>query len=298
MTLGKRLSTFRKLAGLTQQQLSEKLSLSPQAISKWENDLSEPDIATLRALANLYEVSLGELVNLEGGFPDPLDEGGEGVEEQPIAEDGSSMRIMINSDATDAATKTGNTATATVDADEFVSKVADEIENREQTRKKKEETDKKNAEHKRRGIIMTKSLIWAIVVGSLVAVVCAIGSGMSLVEQFDTTRLFVSIGLTYAFSAFAFCMFFDTWVKDVFFWFSTKVISFPGLIFEWSIDGFIWLIGMKLLFALIGFVFGVLMFILGFLVSSALAMFVFPWLIFNICKDSAEGKIGDYVELV
>ena len=40
MTLGKKLSSYRKIAGLTQQQLGEHLNLSAQAISKWENDLA------------------------------------------------------------------------------------------------------------------------------------------------------------------------------------------------------------------------------------------------------------------
>lgn len=299
MTLGKRLSTFRKLAGLTQTQLSERLSLSPQAISKWENDLSEPDIATLRALANLYEVSLGELVDLEGGFPDPIDDGEEVADEQAAADDTSSMRIMIGSDKTEAVPKKKtSSSTTTFYTDDLASKVVDEIENREKTRKDKEETDRKNAEHERRGVIMTKSLIWGIVISSIVAIVGTVLSVMALIESFDTGPLFAYIGVTYALSAFAFCMFFDTWVKDSFLWFATKVISFPGLIFEWSIDGFIWLIGMKLLFALLGFLFGVLMFFIGLAVASVVAMFTFPWLIFNIINDSRQGKIGEYVEII
>lgn len=299
MTLGKRLSTFRKLAGLTQTQLSERLSLSPQAISKWENDLSEPDIATLRALANLYEVSLGELVDLEGGFPDPVDDGTESTEEQAVADDTSSMRIMIGSDkAENIPKKNTSSSTTTLYTDDLASKVVDEIENREKTRKDKEEADRKNAREERRGVIMTKSLIWGIVIGSIVAIIGAVLSVMSLVESFDVGRLFAYIGVTYALSAFAFCMFFDTWVKESFLWFATKVISFPGLIFEWSIDGFMWLIGMKLLFALIGFLFGVLMFFIGLAVASVVAVFTFPWLVFNIVNDSRQGKIGDYVDII
>lgn len=299
MTLGKRLSTFRKLAGLTQTQLSERLSLSPQAISKWENDLSEPDIATLRALANLYEVSLGELVDLEGGFPDPVDDGAESTEEQVTTDDTSSMRIMIGSDkAENVPKKNTSSSTTTLYTDDLASKVVDEIENREKTRKDKEEADRKNAREARRGVIMTRSLIWGIVIGSIIAIIGTVISVMSLVESFDVGRLFAYIGVTYALSAFAFCMFFDTWVKESFLWFATKVISFPGLIFEWSIDGFMWLIGMKLLFALIGFLFGVLMFFIGLAVASVVAVFTFPWLVFNIVNDSRQGKIGDYVEII
>ena len=64
MTLGKKLANYRKLSDLTQQQLGDYLNISAQAVSKWENDLAEPDLATLRALATLYKVSIDELIDL------------------------------------------------------------------------------------------------------------------------------------------------------------------------------------------------------------------------------------------
>ena len=62
MTLGKRLLQLRKKNYYTQQMLGQKLNISAQAISKWENDLSEPDLAMLRKLAELYEISLSVLI--------------------------------------------------------------------------------------------------------------------------------------------------------------------------------------------------------------------------------------------
>ena len=62
MTLGKRLKLLRKMNYYTQQTLAQELNISAQAISKWENDLSEPDLATLRKLAELYKISLSELL--------------------------------------------------------------------------------------------------------------------------------------------------------------------------------------------------------------------------------------------
>ena len=74
MTLGKKLSGYRKIAGLTQQQLGDYLNLSAQAISKWEKDMTEPDLSTLRSLAELYQVSVDELIDLNSGFPGNRDE--------------------------------------------------------------------------------------------------------------------------------------------------------------------------------------------------------------------------------
>ena len=64
MSLGQKLAAYRRENDLTQQQLGNRLNLSAQAVSKWENDLSEPDIATLKQLADIYEVSLDELLDL------------------------------------------------------------------------------------------------------------------------------------------------------------------------------------------------------------------------------------------
>ena len=65
MTLGEKLSQYRRNKPMTQQELGEHLNISAQAISKWENDLSEPDISTLKKLAELFDVSMSDLLDVE-----------------------------------------------------------------------------------------------------------------------------------------------------------------------------------------------------------------------------------------
>lgn len=60
-SLGKKISELRKEKNLTQEGLAEALGVSPQAVSKWENDLSCPDIMLLPELASLFDVSIDEL---------------------------------------------------------------------------------------------------------------------------------------------------------------------------------------------------------------------------------------------
>ena len=61
-TLGKKISEYRKLRGMTQEDLAVKLNVTSQAVSKWENDLSIPDLPLLIELSDLFHVSLDELV--------------------------------------------------------------------------------------------------------------------------------------------------------------------------------------------------------------------------------------------
>lgn len=56
----------RKKLGLTQLELAEKLNYSDKTLSKWERAESIPDVITLKELANIFKVSIDELISEEG----------------------------------------------------------------------------------------------------------------------------------------------------------------------------------------------------------------------------------------
>lgn len=64
-TLGKRIAEQRKIKGMKQEELAEKLNVSAQAVSKWENDQSCPDISILPELSKLLGISIDELLTGE-----------------------------------------------------------------------------------------------------------------------------------------------------------------------------------------------------------------------------------------
>ena len=64
-TFGQRFTRLRKQRGLTQEELGEKIGISGQAVSKWENDASMPDVGILVQLSDLLCVSLDELLGRE-----------------------------------------------------------------------------------------------------------------------------------------------------------------------------------------------------------------------------------------
>lgn len=61
-TLGKRICAYRKEQGMTQLELAEKMGVTDKAVSKWERDLSAPDINSIPKLAELLGVSVEVLM--------------------------------------------------------------------------------------------------------------------------------------------------------------------------------------------------------------------------------------------
>ncbi len=58
MNIGKNILTLRKKNKVTQEELAKALNVSPQAVSKWENDISQPDIIMLPVIAEYFKVSI------------------------------------------------------------------------------------------------------------------------------------------------------------------------------------------------------------------------------------------------
>ena len=62
MNLGEKIKECRKQAGFSQEQLAERLTVSRQAITKWETNKGIPDIANLIAISDEFGLSLDELI--------------------------------------------------------------------------------------------------------------------------------------------------------------------------------------------------------------------------------------------
>lgn len=61
-SIGETIASLRKQKGMTQNELAEKMNVTDKAVSKWERDLSCPDINTISKLANILDVSVDELL--------------------------------------------------------------------------------------------------------------------------------------------------------------------------------------------------------------------------------------------
>ncbi|OAJ72850.1 transcriptional regulator [Brevibacillus sp. SKDU10] len=68
MSLGQQLKRFRELKSLSQEDIAQKIGVTRQAVYKWENDKSYPDIDNLILLSELYNVTLDELIKGNESF--------------------------------------------------------------------------------------------------------------------------------------------------------------------------------------------------------------------------------------
>jgi N-acetylglucosamine kinase-like BadF-type ATPase/DNA-binding XRE family transcriptional regulator len=97
LKLGKNIKKYRKLRAMTQSELAERIFVTPQNVSKWENGYSFPDVQNLCILADVLDVSLDRLL---GRAPDDncgrlmigIDGGGSKTEFCLFAEDGSIIK--------------------------------------------------------------------------------------------------------------------------------------------------------------------------------------------------------------
>lgn len=98
-TLGKRIAELRKERGLKQDALAEKLAISSQAVSKWENDQTCPDISVLPLLAEILCVTVDKLLTGKDPAPivqlDPLEKKDLVLRMEIAAVDGSVVRTNV-----------------------------------------------------------------------------------------------------------------------------------------------------------------------------------------------------------
>lgn len=74
MEIGKKLKDARMKSGFTQETVAEKINVSRQTISNWENEKSYPDIISVIALSDLYSISLDDLLKGDREMMEHLEE--------------------------------------------------------------------------------------------------------------------------------------------------------------------------------------------------------------------------------
>lgn len=274
---GKIIAQLRREHNMTQAELGAKLNVTYQAVSKWENDQSQPDFATMAQIAELFQVPLTIFL------------GGEEKETAVAAAAAESAEPVLGY-----CTVCGNAVRQDNVAQQRPVLICKDCVEADARRKEEEaraaEQQKERQEQGRRFAnkrTRNRGLIWggviALVVMILVAVFYAIGGGTAGagIVAVLITGIFI-----YTFVA---QMFWGGFVFETCL-FGGKIIGTPGIIFSFDLDGFIFLIVMKVIFALLKLFIFLITFVFFAIVSILLSPFTFvPALI----RVSRHGWGGD-----
>ena len=265
MTLGNLLASKRKMANLTQQQVGDALNVSPQAVSKWENDLAQPDLVSLKRLAELYGVPVAQLIDATEeptaeAIPEPAPEPTPApqptvtyieVPQKPVLAvcEQCNKPIYEVNDIVRRTEHHGKTAVKTVYCSVCAKK---KDRNAAYNQMEEAKKDKKRA------------IGWGVTFAVIVGVVLGV----------FTPIHFWAILLAFCTFCLTSCVFIDeSFVGEM--W--TNMISWsfhaPGVIFELDLDGIAWLIAVKLLFWIIGALFAIVAFLFGTAVGFLFAPF-------------------------
>lgn len=291
--LGKRISSQRRRQGWTQAELGTRLNVTAQAVSKWENNISEPDVQTLLNMASLFGVSLDQM--LTGVPTDITDDNNEAVDQTQTVETRAITgfctgcgKILYEGEA--AVLTPAILCEACKKADD--ERKAEEKRQKELQERKEEEArqNKLRVEEKRqaaakaeRRLKFRRAMIWSTVIS---VVVTAIVIAVSLkVSAFSVGHVFLWLFIAYGIFAFSAELFFGSdFVFDIVDWGLSSSIRFPGIIFSLDIEGCLFFIGVKILFAVISFIAGVCLAALALCIGMICSAFMFP---FTLSKEMA-----------
>ena len=288
MTLGQKLKKLRIDKNLTQKDLADQLHVTFQTVSKWENDENEPDIATLKELAKLYGCSVDYLIN-----EDEIVQ----KEEQPA----STQTVVIHQKEMHVC----EYCKKDIPEDDLeISRVCTRPAGRghaaeyrqalyhkecfvQLTKERQEAAKREKAARASRGKKL--SFGWGIaggVVAFVIALLVFLMAPDVKVAVHPALGVLYSVLIGYGIFAMLYCIISGSYIGEVFVWCASLSIKFPGIIFSWDLGGIIWLIWMKVLFAVLGFLIGILALLFAIVLSALLGGFSFPFvLIHNIRTD-------------
>ena len=271
-SIGAKIVVLRKAKGCTQADLGAYLNISYQAVSKWERDESCPDFATLSRIAQYFGVPIAY-----------FEEGGEvaaTLAAQPAqAIETKEMlgvckecgKMLYKGDEQEGADKL---ICKKCHAQQELARTAREKEKaRQQEQFMREKAAAKAKEKREIAKARNRGLIWGGIIAGLL-LIFSIYSVVSTPSEDMGSLIVTAIVMNLITFTFVSQLFWDGAVFDC----ATtggKIVGTPGVIFEFSLDGFIFLIAMKILFAIIKFIFWLLSLLFFVVIAYIISPFTF-----------------------
>ena len=293
MTLGQKLKELRFEKDLTQKELADKLHVSFQTVSKWENGENEPDISTLKELAALFNCSVDYLIGSENKevapAPAPQAQPQTVIVQKELhvcAKCGKDIpeEELVSEDVTRHERHGRHTRSVSVGQTFYHKECLEEVK-----REREANARRVKAANTKRAKKLT--LVWSIVAG-VVALGIALASFLTNMDKVNPgLGVLYSFLIAYGIFSMIYCILSGSYIGDVFMWCSGLSVRFPGLIFSWDIEGFIWVITMKIFFAILAFLIGILTLLFAIIFSATLGMFSFPFVLIHNIHTGYEDSV-------
>lgn len=270
MGYGQKIIQLRKNAQVTQSQLGDYLNVSAQAVSKWERDCAEPDLGTVKKICEFFKISVGEFFEDE-----PQSALGEEKVADVLQSEFAEKTIGYCVDCgIVVAQKDLGCQLPRVVCDRCQEKRKAIYEEQKQEEIASVESELKGFESKKK-----KSIIWGSIFAAFVLAAFLAGIILSGTKDAGKIALWTGVAVAVMYGAYALVgelYFGGGIVLDILEFFIASPIKLPGIIFGLDMDGLIFFVVVKVLFAILGFLFGLAMFVAGVLVGMIVSTIAFP----------------------
>lgn len=266
--IGKTIKDLRIKNNMTQKELADKLFVTAQAVSRWENDEVEPNLQTIKEIAKIFKVSTDSIIGAAKPEVKP--------EPAPVQQ----VTQVIYKEAKPVLGVCEWCNTPIYDATEIYR----DYEGAKTVCKKcHDKREKRNYALMLEDAHETR--VHAYVWPSLLAIaILIIGLIVSITKLGDIKGAGIGITIAAAICSYTFlaCKILDNnFVDDIVEW---GYVTFPGLIFTLDFDGIVWAICMKILF----FVLGLVLIAAATVLAAVISVFVYPYAIVHAYRHPED----------
>ncbi len=297
MTLGIKIKTLRNQKGITQKELAEKLNVSFQTISKWENDDNEPDVATLKELSKIFGCSLDSLLDNEP-VNAVISKQAEPVTKTIVVHQ-KEMHVCeyCKKDIPDNDLEMEQVQTSARHRGHHATyRTAYYHKNCLAALRKKRKEDAEKVRTAKANKARKYTIGWSVfgaIVTFVISMLCLFLIPQCQENVHPALAVFLSFLFTYMIFSAIYCVISGSWVADVFEWCMTRTVRFPGIIFSFDMDGFTFLVAMKVLFAILGFMIGLFFLAAGITLTGFFGGISLPFVIVKNKRTMYEDSLID-----
>ena len=281
--LGERIKTLRTENSLTQKDLAEKLFVTAQAVSRWENDEVEPSITTLTAMAKIFNISVSELLGEDNEQTQNIEETEKPRQtEEPKAEN-NRIVLAVCEQCNRPIFNGSEIVRKTIGFGDRTKILCKDCDNKNKVQQYNESVQYGVSQRK-------KSYIKGGIYSGLITLFLLFGV-LSDASTSTAENIITASVLGILFFPFLSCLYLhNNFIMDMVGGIATWSIRFPGVIFSLDLDGIIWLITVKLLFWVLGALISICCFIFAIIMGLIVSPFVYPFALVKSYKHPERAE--------